>query len=205
MFTAQEQCPYIHLTLLEHNSAVSMPCLLYNASSMHQSIGDDDEHDQMITSIILAPRDHCNVYGRMQLPDALPPTFKGSAVRCSYQLEAKAIFAAQSWKGSTPSSSAPSTEFQSQQSQASTPSTDSPAQRGHALPPTNSSPHLMKYSSSSNVKLSRGREAVGQQQRKGPGIVHVKTPVHLWPAVSIQCDRQCNHHWITVCNIFACC
>ena len=122
----------------------------------------------------------------MQLPDALPPTFKGSAVRCSYQLEAKAIFAAQSWKGSTPSSSAPSTEFQSQQSQASTPSTDSPAQRGHALPPTNSSPHLMKYSSSSNVKLSRGREAVGQQQRKGPGIVHVKTPVHLWPAVSAE-------------------
>ncbi|KAL0039325.1 hypothetical protein WJX79_003514 [Trebouxia sp. C0005] len=62
---------------------------------------------------------------RIQLPDTLPPSFKGSAVRYSYQLEAKATFAPQSWRGGTPSR---------------------------------------------------------RQQRKGPGTVHVKTPVHLWPA-----------------------
>lgn len=117
---------------------------------------------------------------RIQLPDTLPPSFKGSAVRYSYQLEAKATFAPQSWKGSTPSSTAQSSEFQSQ---SSTPSADSPPQRTvQALTATaNTSPHLVRYSSSSNLKLSRGREAVGQQ-RKGPGTVHVKTPVHLWPA-----------------------
>ncbi|DBB14851.1 hypothetical protein WJX82_007806 [Trebouxia sp. C0006] len=118
---------------------------------------------------------------RIQLPDTLPPSFKGSAVRYSYQLEAKATFAPQSWRKGTPSSTAQSSEFHSQPS---TPSTDSPPQRTvQALNATsNSSPHLVRYSSSSNLKLSRGREAVGQQQRKGPGIVHVKTPVHLWPA-----------------------
>ena len=127
---------------------------------------------------------------RIQLPDALPPSFKGTAVRYSYQLEAKAIFAAQSWKGTTPSSATAPSEAHSQ---SSTPSTDSPAQ--HGLPPitpsSNTSPHLMRFSSSNNMKLSRGREAVGQQQRKGPGIVHVKTPVHLWPAVGILCTIRC--------------
>ena len=125
----------------------------------------------------------CAATCRIQLPDTLPPSFKGSAVRYSYQLEAKATFAPQSWKGGTPSSTAQSSDFQSQ---SSTPSTDSPPQRTvQALNATsNTSPHLVRYSSSSNLKLSRGREAVGQQQRKGPGIVHVKTPVHLWPAVS---------------------
>ena len=126
--------------------------------------------------------DTCATDARIQLPDTLPPSFKGSAVRYSYQLEAKATFAPQSWKGSTPSSTAQSSEFQSQ---SSTPSADSPPQRTvQALTATaNTSPHLVRYSSSSNLKLSRGREAVGQQ-RKGPGTVHVKTPVHLWPAVS---------------------
>ena len=125
----------------------------------------------------------CAATFRIQLPDTLPPSFKGSAVRYSYQLEAKATFAPQSWRKGTPSSTAQSSEFHSQPS---TPSTDSPPQRTvQALNATsNSSPHLVRYSSSSNLKLSRGREAVGQQQRKGPGIVHVKTPVHLWPAVS---------------------
>ena len=127
---------------------------------------------------------------RIQLPDTLPPSFKGSAVRYTYQLEAKAIFAAQSWKGTTPSSGIASSEAHSQ---SSTPSTDSPAQ--HGLPPltpsSSTSPHLMRFSSSSNQKLSRGREAVGQQQRKGPGIVHVKTPVHLWPAVRISSSVHC--------------
>ncbi|DBB01899.1 TPA: hypothetical protein ACH3X1_000495 [Trebouxia sp. C0004] len=111
----------------------------------------------------------------MQLPDTLPPSFKGSAVRYSYQLEAKATFAPLLWKGGTPLSTAQSSDFHSQ---SSTPSADSPPQRtAQSLnAASNSSPHLVRYSSSSNLKLSRGREAVGQQQRKGPGIVHVKTP-----------------------------
>ncbi len=125
----------------------------------------------------------CAATFRIQLPDILPPSFKGSAVRYSYQLEAKATFAPQSWRGGTPSSTTQSSDFHSQ---SSTPTADSPPQRTvHALNAIpNSSPHLVRYSSSSNLKLSRGREAVGQQQRKGPGIVNVKTPVHLWPAVS---------------------
>ncbi|KAL3158772.1 hypothetical protein ABBQ32_011500 [Trebouxia sp. C0010 RCD-2024] len=118
---------------------------------------------------------------RIQLPDSLPPSFKGSAVRYTYQLEAKATFALQSWKGGTSSSTAQAAEFQSQ---SSTPSADTPPTPN--LPPSssaaNTSPHLIRYSSSSNLKLSRGREAVGQQHRKGPGIVHVKAPVHLWPS-----------------------
>ena len=104
-------------------------------------------------------------------------------MRYSYQLEAKATFAPQSWKGGTPSNTAPSPHFQSH---TSTSGTDASPQRTvQAVTATaNTSPHLVRYSSSSNLKLSRGREAVGQQQRKGPGIVRVKTPVHLWPSVS---------------------
>lgn len=117
---------------------------------------------------------------RIQLPDILPPSFKGSAVRYSYQLEARATFAPQSWKGGTPSGLPPPSDFQSQ---SSTPSADTPSRRDMpaSTSTANTSPHLVRYSSSSNLKLSRGREAVGQQQRKGPGIVHVKAPVHLWP------------------------
>lgn len=120
----------------------------------------------------------------------LPPSFKGSAVRYSYQLEARATFAPQSWRGIAPATTAQPSDVQSQPS---TPSSDTLPPRS-AQPSTttaNTSPHLVRYSSSSNLKLSRGREAVGQQHRKGPGIVHVKAPVHLWPLVSLTPLTSC--------------
>lgn len=119
----------------------------------------------------------------------LPPSFKGSAIRYSYQLEARANFAPQFWKGGAPASTAQSLDFQAQPT---TPSADTPPRSVLASTTTaNTSPHLVRYSSSSSLKLSRGREAVGQQHRKGPGIVHVKAPVHLWPLVSLMLMAVC--------------
>ena len=111
----------------------------------------------------------------------MPPSFRGSAVRYLYQLEAKATFAPQSWAG-TPMSTAPSTEFNTQLSIPTAPET--PAQQSssdasalHGHPPV--SRHPLRGNS---VRPNTTREG-GQQQRRGPGVVHVKAPIHIWPAV----------------------
>lgn len=115
---------------------------------------------------------------RLQLPESLPPSFRGSAVRYSYQLEAKAIFAAQSWAG-TPMSTAPSTEFKKQLSLPPAPET--PAQQStqaHAAASSQGHPPVARHPSRSAVKPN-----AGQQQRRAPGAVQIKTPIHIWPAV----------------------
>ena len=112
------------------------------------------------------------------MPETLPPSFRGSAARYSYQVEAKAIFAPQSWAG-TPLSTAAPTDFKSQPS--TPPAPETPAQRsmqgdgGSSL----GHPPVSRNASRSSV---RQREA-GQQQRRGPGVVHVKAPIHIWPLV----------------------
>lgn len=42
---------------------------------------------------MVATHDHLSACNRFQLPDALPPSFKGTAVKYAYHLEAHARFA----------------------------------------------------------------------------------------------------------------
>lgn len=162
---------------LVRSAFVGLKQFFLNTASPDQSAAHLCVDHPAVTPVLTAT-------ARIQLPDALPPSFKGSAVRYSYQLEARANFAPQSWKGATPTSTAQSSDVHSQPS---TPSIDTrPRSAQTSTITANTSPHLVRYSSSSSLKLSRGREAVGQQHRKGPGIVHVKAPVHLWPLVSLM-------------------
>lgn len=130
----------------------------------------------------------CTQWHRLQLPDSMPPSFRGSAVRYSYQLEATAKFAPQSW-GGTPMSATPSTEFRKQPS-LPPPAPETPVQHTtqqnaagrHSLAPLAGKP-----------SRSAARPTTRQQQRKAPGSVHVKTPVHIWPVVCTAVCASCLH------------
>lgn len=114
---------------------------------------------------------------RLQLPELLPPSFRGSAVRYTYQLEAKAFFAPQSWAG-TPMSTPRSVDSKTQ---TPLPLPETPAYQQAEASASHSHPPLPNYGSRSSLKGS-AREA-GQQRRRGPGVVHVKAPIHIWPLV----------------------
>eukprot|EP00891_Asterochloris_glomerata_P005253 jgi/Astpho2/5253/Aster-x1285 len=160
---------------------------------------------------------------RLQLPHALPPTFRGSGVATAFQVEARATFAAgpSLWGASLATLPAhqplsflhvsPGPGYGSQSSAMAQPSEGSavsgsqegaaaseqggPQVQGAGRQQANGvggggrrpaslhqAPHLRYAGGLLRSSTSRDSSHLQQQlQRKGTGVVSVRTPIHVWP------------------------